>query len=254
MTHIISTCLAGAACILLLAGCGKAGTQQSEASQTPVVRKTSAPPIAPSDFVFAPCERATVKSDCVVIAAGGKRLLIGAPAGVGAGQIAGDKTMPDAVVLFSLHAEAIEGLDEVRNAAWVAERSDPLMVAGGDGVERFVASLNDAYVTSDALSYIAGERRHGFDKAAIAAKRLEAGDIAFDTGDLTVMALSGGAAQLAFLVTYNGQRVILSACGAREQDIANWPEVEAYIGCDQAGVGTPKNDVWPLIERVYPGQ
>jgi len=207
-------------------------------------------PIAPMDFVLAPCDRPTLTEDCIVLAAGGKRVLLGAPAGVGAGKIAGDDVAPDGVILLSLHATAIEGLDEVRNRAWVANRRRPLIVAGADGVEQIVASMNEAYITSDALAYIEGERRGGFDQEAIIAKAVKPGDIAFDTGDLTVTAFAGGAGRLALLINYNGRDLFLAGCGAGLEDIATWPQADSYIGCEHASYSVSRTGVWPLTELL----
>lgn len=208
-------------------------------------------PIAPRDFVVAPCDRLAGNADCLIIAAGGKRVLIGAPAGIGAGHIAGDPIAPDAVILFSLHGAAIEGLDEVRNRAWVSARRTPLVVAGGEGIARIVTGLNEAYITSDALAYIEGARKGGFDSDAIIAKTVAAGDIAFDTGDLTITALPGGAGKLALWVDYEGRTLLLAGCGAEPNEIAIWPLADIYIGCRQEGYAAPVAGDWPLVERVY---
>ena len=206
--------------------------------------------IAPSDFVLAPCGRPTVMENCIVLAAGGKRVLLGAPAGVGAGKIAGDNIVPDGVILLSLHATAIEGLDEVRNRSWASNRRRPLIVAGADGVEQIVASMNEAYITSDALAYIEGKRRGGFDKEAIIANAVKPGDVAFDTGDLTVTAFAGGAGQLALLVNYNEQDLLLAGCGAGPEHVAAWPRADIYVGCEYASYPVLRTGAWPLTDAV----
>ena len=234
-------------------GCVLAGTACSDGrSAQPVTEQTvTLPAIAPTDFVIVPCAVAAPTSECVIIAAGGKRVLIGAPAGIGAGKIAGEDIPPDAVIFLSLHADVIEGLDEVRNRTWRAGRRSPLSVAGPDGVAQLVGAINKAYVTSDALAYVEGKRDGGFDQEAITARLIGPGEVAFDTGDLTISALSGGGAKLALLINYEGQTVLLAACGAEETDIATWPQVDMYIGCNQVGYSAPVFGSWPLTDRIF---
>jgi hypothetical protein len=187
-----------------------------------------------------------------VVAAGGKRVLFGAPAGVGVGQIAGDNTPPDGVILFSLQAFEIEGLDEVRNRAWVSgQRNGPLPVVGGTGAGRIVTALNEAYITSDALAYIERDRRGGFNEDAMIGRDARIGDTVFDTGDLVITALAGGIGKLAFLVQYEQKSVIVAGCGARAVDVAAWPESDAYVGCRAPNYSVPASAAWPLRERVY---
>lgn len=207
--------------------------------------------IAPTDFVLAPCDRQTTSHDCIILAAGGKRVLLGAPAGVGAGKIAGDDIPLDGVILWSLRAEAIEGLDEVRNRSWLSARRGPLLIAGEDGVDQIVTALNEAYITSDALAYIEGKRAQGgFDQDAIVAQSLQPGDIAFDTGDLTVTAFSGGTGRLALFIQYNDRNVFLAGCGAGPEVAATWPEAELYMGCEYETYAVPRIGEWPLVHRV----
>ena len=210
-------------------------------------------PIAPADFVFAPCEGVQASAECVVIAAGGKRVLIGAPAGIGRGVAQGDRVAPDAVLLFSIYADQIEGLDEVRNRAGEAASAGPLRVGGPEGVESVIQGLRQAYIIPDALAYVSGTEAASFDAPRLQANRLRRSDTAFDTGDLQIIALSGGVDHLAYLITYSDIDVILAGCGARPEDQAGWPQADAYIGCEEKAVPDNRLGTWPLQERVYIG-
>ena len=107
--------LLSAAAALIVSACGQAPDTQSDNGVKSAPSADAVVPIAPTDFVIAPCAGVTEEAKCAIIAAGGKRVLIGAPAGIGEGMIAGDVTSPDSVILLSLQARAVEGLDELRN-------------------------------------------------------------------------------------------------------------------------------------------
>lgn len=232
----------------LLAACGPVQTPPEPDAESQA-RRTRA--IAPTDFVVAPCERKSETGICLVIAAGGKRVLMGAPAGTDMGRIEGDTVPPDAVILPSLHAATLEGLDEVRNRAWLAGRRPPLIIAGGEGISDIVMALNQVYATSDALAYIEGARKGGFNREPITAKTVSPGEIAFDTGDLQIRAFSAGSGKLAFLVTYQTTRLLLAVCGASAEDIQEWPLADAFIGCPQARYNAPQKGDWPLTGPIF---
>lgn len=248
--------LAGIVCAALLGVMTFLAGQRSEGSRTGAGETTNpqpepVAPIAPGDFLVAPCAGVAPEAVCLIIAAGGKRVLIGAPAGIGAGLTHGDKTPPDRILLFSLYASQIEGLDELRNRAWASGQRTPLTVAAGRGIDDLVEGLNAAYTVSDALAYVDGTRAGGFNVAAMEARALDIGDIAFDTGDLTITALRGGPERYAYLVTYQGTSIVVADCGARAQDVETWPDdLAGYIGCElEAGPAElPGN--WPLRARV----
>lgn len=208
-------------------------------------------PIAPADFVFAPCQGVRPSSECVVIAAGGKRVLVGTPAGIGQGLAPGDRVAPDAVLLFSVYPRQIEGLDEVRNRAGEASRTAPLLVGGPEGVEAVIDGLRQAYLIPDALAYVSGTEAASFDTPTLQAKQLRRGDTAFDTGDLQIAALHGGVDHLAYLITYSGIDVVLAGCGAEAEDQTGWPPADAYIGCDTKEALDNQLGTWPLQARVY---
>ena len=239
---------------LILLGLGScAETIGTEPDTVAEVAQTDeqSPAIAPHDYLFAPCNLPVARTDCVLLAAGGKRVLIGAPAGIGGGRIAGDQIPPDGVILMSFDAQTIEGLDEVRNRAWISGRRRPLSVAGGVGIKRVITALNEAYITSDALAYVKGERRGGFDVEAMTAVEVLPGDFAFNTGDLTVTALAAGNDQLALWIDYEGIAVLLSDCGAQPKEVAAWPIADHYLGCEGTDYPVASQTSWPLTTRVY---
>ena len=230
-SHYLGGWLLSAAAALMLSACGQAPDTQSGNGVKPAPSADAVVPIAPTDFVIAPCAGVAEGAKCAIIAAGGKRVLIGAPAGIGEGMIAGDVTSPDGVVLLSLQAGAVEGLDELRNHRWTSGQRAALVIAGAQGVDSLVAGLNAAYVTSDALAYVSGDREGGFDTVPIVAKVVGAGEPAFDTGDLVIRTYAGGPGTLALFVTYNDKTALLSDCAATPADIQSWPSADVYIGC-----------------------
>ena len=110
--------------------------------------------IAPRDFVLLPCGPARSDQPCALVAAGGKRVLFGAPAGVAATLSEADLRQLDSVVLFSLRATDIEGVDEIRNESWRAGRATPLLTIGPRGVLVLVDGLNTAFEQADALRIV----------------------------------------------------------------------------------------------------
>ncbi len=226
----------------------------------PVSAKSEGIEVAPTDFAILPCPRAGDRGACVVIAAGGKRVLVGAPAGIGAPPTSGAGALgasgvPDAILLLSLDAAQIEGLDEIRSRVWENGQSHlPLM--GGVGIEEINAGLDQTYIVPDAVAYVRGQRRRSFDKTPLAVRTIGHGEIAFDTGDLTISALAGGAGRLGYQIKYGGQSVILSDCTPRAEDIARWPETDHYVGCAQVARdhALPAKGDWPLSVAVFISQ
>lgn len=201
--------------------------------------------IRPDQFALMPCGN-TGPHPCVLAIAGGKRLLFGAPAGVVQSMRLEDLQHLDAVMIFSLAANDLEGLDEVRNASWHAGRSEPLRVIGPMGLEQVAAALNQAYEQADALYVVRnGIPPGGYDAAIITALTASSGQVVFDTGDLTVKRSASG-----YVIEYaNTGAVSLQACQTRRnaQITDNALPVELTIGCDaEAG-----DLVWPLIKPVF---
>ncbi|MEO9969829.1 MAG: hypothetical protein ABJG15_08395 [Hyphomonadaceae bacterium] len=241
---------------------GTNGQSDVELSDAPIVQDlASTPDIASTDFAILPCQERNDPGGCVIIAAGGKRVLVDAPSGVGRGQgsdALGTAGFPDAILLFALDAVRIEGLDEIRNKLWESGAVRPVPLIGGEGIEEIGSGLDQTYIVPDAVSYISGRRQGGFDSTPLLVRAVRDGDVAFDTGDLKIWAMAGGVAQIAYRIEYAGSRVILADCGADSQTVQNWPEVDHYVGCadvpEQIGSeenGKVRSVDWPLREPVF---
>ncbi len=208
-------CITLIASLLALVACGQAAAPDPEWEIYPEIESVA---IAPEDFALLPCGQAVADIPCALVIAGGKRVLIGAPAGVAATLSETDLVQLDAMLIFSLRAVDIEGVDEIRNASWRAGRDEPLLIVGPDGVEDFTAAINLAYERSDALTYIDKGARGGFDAAPIVAKTLKthaaAGlETVVDTGDLRVAGTLVAPGRLAYIVHYDGNNLLIQACG-----------------------------------------
>lgn len=220
---------------LLLAGCGRGGDGADWQGTD----------VRPDQFALLPCGE-TRQHPCALVVAGGKRLLFGAPAGVVQSMRSEDLRYLDAVMVFSLAANDLEGLDEVRNASWHAGRSEPLRVIGPNGLDEVVTALNKAYEQADALYVVRnGIPPGGYDAAIITATTASSGQTVFDTGDLKVARTASG-----YLIDYaETSRVRLQACdenGNREM-AAEAPLADFSIGCD----ARTSDIVWPVAEPVF---
>ena len=171
--------------------------------------------IRSTDFALLPCSERLLPGKCVIVLAGGKRVMFGAPAGVTLDQSSADLRNLDAVMLLSLRGEDVEGLDELRNAAWRAGRESSLPVAGPSGTGEFAGILNRAYEVSDALIFVEERPAGGFDAALLAVLpgEGEAEATVFDTGDLRVRKFETGTDRATYIVDYARHNLILSSCG-----------------------------------------
>ena len=212
---------------LLVSACG--GTQQDEGIELVV---------EPHQFVLMPCGAIAENHPCTLASIGGKRILFGAPAGVTSAMSPEDLKLLDAVMLFSLRAGDTNGLAEVRNQSWEAGRDAPLLVVGPNGVDAFVAGLNQAYEMADALRIVEdGIPAGGYDAALLTAMSGTEQQTVFNTGDVVVKHSSAGYS-IAYLET---TRVWLSSCKG------DAPDADYAVLCDpQAGM-----DVWPLEQPVF---
>jgi len=216
-------------------------------------RQTDVPAVAPNDFAVLPCDQELQRSACVIVAAGGKRVLIGAPAGIGSGHLLGEGGIPEAVLLFGLAAGGIEGLDEIRNRIWEMGSSRSVNLVAGEGIEEISAGLDQTYIVPDAVAYVNGRRQGGFGTLPFRPVPVRHGEVAFDTGDLTISALAGGAGQLAYLVSYREMTLALADCGATADDWDRWPVADKYIGCADMGetFAIEADVLWPLQKPVF---
>ncbi|MCA8900033.1 MAG: hypothetical protein KDA53_02160 [Hyphomonas sp.] len=208
----------------------------------------AAPPeLKSTDFALLPCAPSTAEAPCVFIAAGGKRLLAGAPPGIRA-SLAADPAMAaniDAVLLFSLQGAHVEGLDEVRNTTWTAGRETPLPVAGPSGTRDLLAALNKAFELSDAQVFVQSRPKGGFDAALLGLLPGEgdAKTVVFDTGDLVVTKLETAAGMAGYWVDYGGARAVLQPCGM-DQAVRFGGEADAVLACEGEAA-------WPLADLHY---
>ena len=202
--------------------------------------------IAPRDFVLLPCGQAASDRPCALVAAGGKRVLFGAPAGVAAGLREAELRQLDAVILFSLRARDIEGLDEVRNESWRAGRDTPLLTIGPRGMLTVVDGLNAAFEQADALRIVEeGIPAGGYDAAILVGREAARGLVVFDTGDVQVTRLSNG-----YRIAYEGESAVdIEYCreGRAESPPGDETKVALRVSCEEGDNALP----WPLSEPHF---
>ena len=199
--------------------------------------------IPSQDFGVLPCGAPQSEAPCAMIVAGGKRILAGAPAGVVASLREIDLKQLDGVLIFSLHAQNIEGLDEVRNRSWLLGRSEPLRVVGPPGLDAVVGGLNLTFEQADALFVVEnGIPPGGYDAAILVSVEAMRGDLVFDTGDLTIKRTGHG-----FDIQYRGADQ-LSLCAKPSANTEPTEEADERIdiGCSSRQ--------WPLTEPLFVSQ
>ncbi|MEZ6001807.1 hypothetical protein [Hyphomonas sp.] len=210
-------------------------------------RSVSPDDIRSADFALLPCAAATETAPCVLVVAGGKRVLFGTPAGLRAAFDGKTLASLDAALLFSLQAADLEGLDEARNAGWTAGRETPLAVGGPSGLRDVVAALNKAYEMSDAQIFVETSPKGGFGAALLGVLPGE-GDAkteVFNTGDLVVTKLEGADGRAGYWVDYGGKRAVLQPCGMNLA--VKFNEIEAFtLAC-----GEDAGPQWPLGKVQY---
>ena len=223
----------------LLSACGGTGANGAGGVTADDVRS--------ADYALLPCGPSTEAAPCVLVVAGGKRVLFGTPAGLRAGMDGTTLASLDAVMLFSLQGPDLEGLDEVRNAGWTAGREAPLPVAGPAGTRDVLGAFNKAYELSDAQIFVGTPPQGGFGAALLGVLPGE-GDAkvqVFNTGDLIVTKIESADAQAGYWVDYGGQRAVLQPCGMTLA--VKFNERDAYtLACDDTA-----NTAWPLPKVHY---
>lgn len=230
--------------LAILALCLAACARSSPAEQLGEIE------IAPGDFVLLPCSTDRPDRPCALAVAGGKRILFGAPAGSAAGLQPADLRQLDAVIVFGLHADELEGLDEVRNESWRAGRDAPLLVIGPEGIDTVSTALNTAFEQADALRIVEeGIPPGGYDAAILTPRAFRSGQQVFNTGDVVIEARGSG-----FRMTYNGETVLdLENCrsGGQEPDPSDPAHVRVSCAMDEAGPSWPLRA--PLTVYKTPG-
>lgn len=224
--------------VLLLFGLSAcSGGSPSSEQSTGAVRTT--------DLAILPCGAQPDEAPCVLVMAGGKRVLLGAPAGVA--KRLGDETLEylDAVMLFSLRADDIEGLDEVRNQSWLAGRSERLKVAGPDGTADVIAAINKAYEVSDAELFVARGGAGGFDAPMLITHSgaVETRANVFDTGDLQVTRIVNAQNLAGYIIDYADHRLVVEPCEMSQAGTFAG-EISTRIDCDDNTEGLN----WPISE------
>jgi hypothetical protein len=226
---------------IILAACG--GGQGADGPVSP-------DDIRSADFALLPCTASTPEASCVLVVAGGKRVLFGTPSGLRASFEGQTLASLDAVLLFSLQAADLEGLDEVRNAGWTGGRETPLAVGGPSGLRDVVAALNRAYELSDAQIFVETAPKGGFGAALLGVLPGE-GDAkteVFNTGDLVVTKLEAADGRAGYWVDYGGQRVVLQPCGMNLAVKFNDMDAFALACGDDAGTEWPLGKVQYLLQ------
>ncbi|MEO0466521.1 MAG: hypothetical protein AAF216_08240 [Pseudomonadota bacterium] len=194
--------------------------------------------IAPTDFALVRCSETAESVPCLVIHAGGKSVLIGAPAGALASLQRQGIEVPDMVLLPDLMPSSLNGLVELRNQTWQAGRLGPLPVIGPVGTREVTAHLNAAFVIPDAERFAVKPPPGGFEAALIAGADAPPAE-GFDTGDLKVLAVPSPTGTLTFHVEYGGRRLVLGTCDSSDQPVA---DLVVSMVCD----GAMRSYDWPF--------
>lgn len=202
--------------------------------------------VTSADFALLPCAPETVPQPCVLVMAGGKRVLFGTPAGVVQGLTRTDLQNLDAVMLFSLRGEDLEGLDDIRNASWRAGHETPLRVSGPVGTTAVLSAINKAYETSDAFTFVEQSPAGGFNAAVLQPLpgEKDTKTRVFNTGDLVVTHLVNDKEQVGYWVDYNGVRVVIEPCGMTQASHFSDP-ARLTLSCEGADLS------WPLTDTVF---
>jgi len=200
--------------------------------------------VMPQDFAVGPCLAAMGDVPCLIVQAGGKAVLIGAPEGAMSSLFERRVDTPDIVFLPDLLPGSLDGLLRLRNATWANGRQAPLPVIGPAGTAEIIAYLNAALVIPDAELFAVEPPLGGFEAALIAGAEAPPMSV-FDTGDLRVDAKPTPSGIMEFDVRYGGLHLRLGTCDASSAD---QPEADLVLlmRCD----GGTRSYVWPFEETV----
>ena len=156
-------------------------------------------------------------SPCLLVLAGGKRLVFGAPLHQdwrGIGQL-------DAAFLFEGRPESSGGVMGLRYETWTDGRTSPLLLISGELTMDMLSDLDAALLVPDALMQVdrpdrLDARQAGFRPKPVPADNAER--LVFDTGDLKVFATSvingSGDQIMTYMVVYMDRHVELMTCGS----------------------------------------
>ena len=223
-------------CATALAACNPVTSKDAETARADLT-------VHSTDFAVLPCSKRSLPGACVHVLAGGKRVVFGAPAGMTLDMTQASLRNTDAVMLLSLRGEDIEGLDEMRNAAWRAGRESSLPVAGPSGTGDFLGLLNRAYEVSDALIYVEDRPAGGFDAALLALLPGDGEQVAtvFDTGDLRISKFETGTDRAFYVVDYVDHTALIAGCGIELPDSVT-DGIDLVLDCESN---------WPTAEPVF---
>ncbi|MAK62517.1 MAG: hypothetical protein CMK09_16225 [Ponticaulis sp.] len=178
---------------------------------------------APERFQIETCQTKehdalSVASPCLLIQAGGKRLLFGAPLSVDWTAIG----PLDAVFLFDGTPASSGGLIGLRYETWFDGRKRPLLLVSGALYLETVRALDEALYLPDAISQVEYPNRLDSRQAGFAEKPVPGAErdvLVFNTGDVQVFANAGtnrtGDEILSFRMDYAGKRLDIFSCDSR---------------------------------------
>ncbi|MEM1150670.1 MAG: hypothetical protein AAGI03_08945 [Pseudomonadota bacterium] len=219
----------GLLAVLLSFGCGGPGEGSDLAqADTAEVRQ-----VGPEDFAVRRCSAVTDGVGCLIVQAGGKTLLFGAPEGAMESLQAARVDQPDGLFASSLDPTNLEGVARLRNQSWRLGRTVPLLLAGPDGVASFAAGLDQAFARPDAFVYIEERPRGDFDAVLIAPLEVPAGAEVkvFDTGDLRVDGVATPSSAVTYVVRYGGRSLEIEPCLGTARRLEGVP-VSLALSCE----------------------
>lgn len=203
---------------LVACGSGSAGTDAADSAATSALSRVAdrklSPVQDPRALYVVGCGGQSVvpgeePGQCVLVVAGGKRFLFGAPAGVAMTLSLEDLRQLDAVFLFSLASKDIEGLDEIRRASWASGRSGELWVYGPEGIGETVLLLDQIHLYGDAMATMDTGAR-GFRDLPLRAFAFRLVDLAqgagplMDVGDVIIEGRPRDGLRVGYRLVYRG--------------------------------------------------
>jgi len=210
---------------LALSACG------AEVSEPAAVSSERAK-IEPHQFALVPC-RSGLNSGlppCVLLAAGGKYFLMGAPEGALTALTDEEVRLLDGVLLFSLLPQHVDGLDTVRHVTWKKGRAQRLLVGGPEGTKDFARALDSAFEVPDAEYFARESPSGGFDASLLRSIDVifgtSAGTEVVDTGDLQIRGFHAPSGHIVYLAEYGERRAAIGMCGGAE-DVALLSDIAA---------------------------
>jgi len=201
--------------LMLLCACGAASPTGSETAAPALNTR-----VEPDDFAVRRCPNVKLGVPCLIVQAGGKVLLIGAPEGAMSALEEIGAAIPDGVFIQTLDPASLNGLPALRNDSWTAGRTRKLPVSGPEGIDALAAGLDAAYARSDAIVYLRDRPTGAFESALIDPQAVAPGQSArvFDTGDLRVDAVAAPSSELTLFVRYRGSVLQVPPCDAPASD------------------------------------